>query len=208
MTLLTLRLAALSVLTVVSVCVSQMQAFSADPDVTKVIEQIRKERRWKELVTEPTPEFLEAASKHFTEWGEVLARLSAEQRHDEADQIVTELLELRKFWGNKIFPPEKFDAFVRDTFYVKGAKVIGFQFFEPVEFYKGDPALLKFYRFSVYDKDKVVMRYYLERSEMIEPYFVLGRMTPENSHKQVQPYGSKMPSYWTLRADTIADLSK
>jgi hypothetical protein len=176
--------------------------------VQAVLKEIAGARSWKTKVSQPTPEFLEAVAPQFEHWRGVLTSLSAAAQHDEADRICAAIVELRDHWGTAIFPSDKFNAFGRDRFEMGAFRVDAAQFFEPMSFHVGDDSIKKLLRFSVYQGEQVVKRYYLERSQMTDqPYYVLGRSdVATGKHQQVQPYGAQAPSYWTLKERMIADL--
>ena len=66
---------------------------------------------------------------------------------------------------------------------------------------------MKLYRFSVYDllRNEVILRYYLERSNVTQLYHVLC-FTCENYRGQVHPYGTESPSYWEVRQHMLQDV--
>ncbi len=75
-----------------------------------------------------------------------------------------------------IFPLATYDAFIRDSFTIDGLRIDAAEFFEPVPFYAGDNSIMKLYRFSVYNGDEVVTRYYLEESKFTaSPFYVSGK---------------------------------
>ena len=68
--------------------------------------------------------------------------------------------------------------------------------------------MMKLFRFSVYDlnKNEVVFRYFLERSNVLGVYYVLGFVTT-NMRGQIHPYGDTCPKYWDLRKHMLSDVS-
>jgi hypothetical protein len=181
----------------------------APGEVARVAAEIEGERRWQAIVTEPTRPFLDAVGPRFDEWADVLARLSAAGQRDEADRLCAAIVGLRGHWGPALFPVDRYNAFVRDRFWVGGWRVEAAQFFEPVRFYPDDDRIVKLHRLSVYERDRVVRRYFLERSAQDGvPYHVLGRTdVATNAHQQVQPYGAAEPPYWAVMERTVADLT-
>ena len=67
---------------------------------------------------------------------------------------------------------------------------------------------MKLYRFSVYDVEKndVILRYFLERSNITQFYHVLCFMD-SNCHGQVKPFGTEPPPYWEVRQSMLNDLN-
>ena len=184
-------------------------------DLQKAIHDAYK---WKDEFSYPSKEFLAEMDKLFMDCQVHLTDLSSRSNvkvQKEADALVEELIALRNHWGPRLLPNSVCNAFVRERIYLN----LGFQryridcaqFFEPVPFYhqsSNNPGeLMKLYRFSVYDlsRDEVIIRYFLERSYIIQLYHVLCYVHG-NQRGQVQPYGSECPTYWELRTQMINDL--
>lgn len=137
----------------------------------------------------------------------------------EADMIVQEMITVRNHWGAGLLPNSICNAFVRERIPMTlGTNARQFridcaQFFEPVPFYGTQQQavnpgeLMKLYRFSVYDlsRNEVVLRYYLERSNVTQLYHVLC-FTCESYRGQVHPYGTEQPSYWDIRHKMLEDV--
>jgi len=134
----------------------------------------------------------------------------------EADSIVMEMVTVRNRWGTRLLPNSICNAFVREriphTVDRRQFRIDCAQFFEPVPFYGSQQTdnpgeLMKMYRFSVYDltRNEVVLRYYLERSNVTQLYHVLC-FTCDNYRGQVIPYGSECPSYWEVRRHMMEDV--
>lgn len=133
--------------------------------------------------------------------------------------IVQEMITVRNHWGPDLLPNSICNAFVRERIPMtlgsneRQFRIDCAQFFEPVPFYgsqqqQGNPGeLMKLYRFSVYDltRNEVVLRYYLERSNVTQLYHVLC-FTCESYRGQVHPYGSEQPSYWDIRQRMLDDV--
>ncbi|HZP67631.1 MAG TPA: hypothetical protein VFB32_15115 [Rudaea sp.] len=148
----------------------------------------------------------------FIRWTKLLTELSRSGQHEAADRICAAIVELHdRLPQDKVIAPSHTaaNAFVRDRFRVGERHVDAAQFFAPEPYYPNDPSLTKLFRFSVYEGDKVVLRYYLEHSRFgDDDYYVLGKADPATrAHYQVQPYGAKAPSYWTLLDRVLADMS-
>lgn len=174
--------------------------------VDAVLAEIKHEETWRERVDSPTPEFRDAVVQNFSRWQELLTRLSEERRHDEADRIVGALIALRAAWGDKLVPLDRYDAFIRDRFLVGVRQIDAAQFFAPTPLYAGDRNNVKLLRFSVYEGDRVVARYYLEQNDADGKVNVLTYKSIDGKHRQVQPYGATSPSYWELKRRVISDL--
>lgn len=181
---------------------------------------IRDAYRFKDDFDRPTKSFLERMDKLFMDCQVFLTELSSRdsvQSRGEADAVVEELTALRNHWGTQLLPLSVCNAFVRERIYLNIGmtkyRIDCAQFFEPVPFYTnasqsqnvGD--LMKLYRFSVYDlsRNDIILRYYLERSNVIQLYHVLC-YTMGGHRGQVAPFGTECPSYWDLRKHMINDL--
>ena len=186
----------------------------------EVLVSLKKAYSWKDRFNQPCQDFLALMDRLYMECQLHLTALSSRGDVDsrrEADAIVNEMIVLRNHWGSKLLPNSICNAFVRERIpQTLGMEQRQFridcaQFFEPVAFYgnqQGNPGeLMKLFRFSVYDvtKNEVVLRYYLERSNVTQLYHVLC-FTCENYRGQVQPYGSEVPSYWEIRQHMMEDV--
>jgi len=176
---------------------------------------------WRDKFDHPSQDFLSLMDRLYMECQLHLTALSSRGDMDarrEADAIVCKMISLRNHWGPRLLPNSICNAFVRERIpIVLGENQQHFridcaQFFEPVPFYgsqhQDNPGeLMKLYRFSVYDvaKNQVVLRYYLERSNVTQLYHVLC-FTCESCRGQVHPYGSECPSYWEIRQHMMADV--
>lgn len=178
--------------------------------------------KWREKFDHPSQDFLALMDRLYMECQLHLTSLSSRGDMDskrEVDAIVSEMISLRNHWGPRLLPNSICNAFVRERIpLVLGENQRQFridcaQFFEPVPFYgsqhqASNPGeLMKLYRFSVYDvsKNEVVLRYYLERSNVTQLYHVLC-FTCESCRGQVHPYGSECPSYWEIRQHMTKDV--
>ena len=186
-----------------------------------VMKQLSKAYRWRDQFEEPSPEFLALMDRLYMECQLHLTALSSRgdlESRREADTIVSEMVSLRNYWGPQLLPSSTCNAFVRERIPLTlGADQRQFridcaQFFEPVPFYGNQQSscpgeLMKLYRFSVYNvtTNEVVLRYYLERSNITQLYHVLCFMD-ENCHGQVKPYGTEPPSYWEVRQSMLEDV--
>ena len=180
-------------------------------------EKLKEAYRWKERFQQPTQDFLGLMDHIFMECQIYLTLLStkdtAESRR-EADALVDEMVAVRNHWGTKLLPVTICNAFVREriplTLGLQQYRIDCAQFFEPIPFYvsqeQGKGELMKLYRFSVYDltKNEVVLRYYLERSNVVKLYHVLCYSLGKQ-RGQVYPYGSECPSYWEIRKHMLSD---
>lgn len=186
----------------------------------EVLGNIKQAYQWRDNFEQTSPEFLGLMDRLFMECQLHLTALSSRGDPDsrkEADALVNEMVSLRNHWGPKLLPKSVCNAFVRERIPLtlgvdqRHFRIDCAQFFEPVPFYgnqQGNPGeLMKMYRFSVYDiaKNEVVLRYYLERSNVIQLYHVLC-FTCENVRGQVHPYGAEIPSYWEIRQRMLEDV--
>ncbi len=186
-----------------------------------VMENLRKAYEWHSMFDSPTQEFLSLMDHLYMECQVHLSSLSSKDDQEsraEADIIVQEMVAVRNRWGTKLLPSSICNAFVRERIphIVDGRqfRIDCAQFFEPVSFYGSQQTdnpgeLMKLYRFSVYDlsRNEVILRYYLERSNVTQVYHVLC-FTCDNYRGQVYPYGSEIPSYWEVRNHMIQDVKQ
>ena len=180
-------------------------------------EKLKEAYKWKGRYEQPTQEFLGLMDHIFMECQVYLTVLSTKdtpQTRREADALVEEMIAVRNHWGTKLLPVTICNAFVREriplTLGLQQYRIDCAQFFEPIPFYTSQDQstgeLMKLYRFSVYDltKNEVVLRYYLERSNVVKLYHVLC-YTVGKQRGQVHPYGSECPSYWEIRKHMLGD---
>ena len=179
---------------------------------------IKEAYKWKERFTSPDKEFLKEMDKLFMDCQVHLSDISAQSTpaaRKEADSLVDEMIALRNHWGTKLLPTSICNAFIRERIYIDLGfhhyRIDSAQFFEPVPFYsqssQNTGELMKLFRFSVYDlsREEVVIRYFLERSNVIQLYHVLC-YTLNGQRGQIHPYGAECPTYWDLRTHMINDL--
>ena len=187
----------------------------------EVMEELKKGYRWKEKFDHPSQEFLALMDRLYMECQLHLTALASRgdvESKREADAIVSEMVALRNYWGPGLLPNSTCNAFVRERIPLtlgveqRQFRIDCAQFFEPVPFYGNQQTscpgeLMKLYRFSVYNvaRNEVVLRYYLERSNVIQMYHVLC-FTCENYRGQVKPYGTEPPSYWEVRQNMLEDV--
>ncbi len=182
---------------------------------------INQAYKLKERFSEPSKEFLREMDKLFMDVQIYLTELSARQNshpsQKEADALVDELIALRNHWGLGLLPSNVCNAFVRERIQLTVSdvhyRIDCAQFFEPVPFYSSptntpnSSELMKIYRFSVYEmsRNEVVIRYYLERSNVVQFYHVLC-FSWGSERGQVHPFGFECPSYWDIRNQMIKDI--
>ena len=187
----------------------------------EMMAELQKAYRWREKFSHPTREFLALMDRLYMECQLHLTALASRgdaESTREADAIVNEMVTLRNYWGPQLLPSSTCNAFVRERIpLILGVEQWQFridcaQFFEPVPFYGNQQTstsgeLMKLYRFSVYNvsQNEVVLRYYLERSNVTQFYHVLCFMD-DSCHGQVKPYGTEAPSYWEVRRSMLEDL--
>lgn len=183
-----------------------------------LLQQLTSAYEWKERYTYSCQEFLALMDKLFMECQMHLSALSSHvdtESRKEVDALVREMIVLRKHWGPQLLPNSVCNAFVRERIPLslgtdkQQFRIDCAQFFEPVPFYgtPGDSGgLMKLFRFSVYDlsKNVVVLRYYLEQSNIEQLYHVLCYVH-DSQRGQVHPY-TELPSYWELRQHMLDDI--
>ncbi|XP_064395045.1 uncharacterized protein LOC135342280 [Halichondria panicea] len=186
-----------------------------------VMENLRKAYEWHSKFDSPSQEFLSLMDRLYMECQVHLSSLSSKgdaESRIEADVIVQEMIAVRNRWGTKLLPNSICNAFVREriphTVDGRDFRIDCAQFFEPVPFYGSQQTdnpgeLMKLYRFSVYDlsRNEVLLRYYLERSNVTQLYHVLC-FTCDNYRGQVYAYGSEVPSYWEVRNHMVQDVKQ
>lgn len=182
-----------------------------------LVEEIKHASKLKNRFNEPKEEFLREMDKLFTDVQLHLTDLSGSTtiNHQEADALVEEVIALRNHWGTNLLPNSVCNAFIRERIHITvnntRYRIDCAQFFEPVPYYAtpvpSSGELMKLYRFSVYEsnRNEVVLRYYLERSNVIQLYHVLC-YSCGNDRGQVFPYGLHCPSYWVLRENMVRDV--
>lgn len=189
------------------------------PRGKEVMNHLSRAYEWRTRFDSPSQEFLSLMDRLYMECQVHLSNLSSKgdpESKSEADAIVQEMVTVRNGWGTKLLPNHICNAFVREriphTVDSRQFRIDCAQFFEPVPFYGAQQTdnpgeLMKLYRFSVYDltRNEVVLRYYLERSNVTQLYHVLC-FTCDNYRGQVYPYGSEVPSYWEVRHHMLEDL--
>jgi hypothetical protein len=178
---------------------------------------IKQAYKWKNRYDSPNKDFLLEMDKLFMDCQVHLSDISSQSNsisRREADALVEELIALRNHWGPTLLPLSVCNAFVRERIFLniglKHYRIDCAQFFEPIPFYnqyQNTGELMKLYRFSVYDLQysEVIIRYFLERSNVIHMYHVLC-FTIDGQRGQVHPYGVECPTYWDLRSHMISDL--
>lgn len=189
----------------------------------EMIVNLRRAYDWKTEFSSPTQQFLSLMDRLYMECQQHLTSLSSQgdiNCRREADVIVNEMINVRNHWGPKLLPSTICNAFVRERIDLtlgteqRRFRIDCAQFFEPVPFYSSSNSqstnvgeLMKLFRFSVYDlsRNEVILRYYLERSNVSQLYHVLC-FTCENYRGQVHPYGTESPSYWEVRHHMLEDV--
>ena len=185
---------------------------------------LKKSFEWKDKFDHPSQEFLALMDRLYMECQLHLTALSSRgsvEFRREADMIVQEMITVRNHWGVELLPNSICNAFVREripitlgtTAQPRQFRIDCAQFFEPVPFYGNQQAeiageLMKLFRFSVYDLklNKIILRYYLERSNITQLDHVLCFVC-ENCRGQVYPYGTEQPSYWDIRQKMLEDVN-
>lgn len=185
----------------------------------KLQEEIKEAYKWKDMFPTTNQEFMTLMSQLFIKCQEhttALSSLSTQEAQEEADAIVDELIAVRNHWGPNLFPP-RINALARESMTLslggKDYRIDSAQYFEPVPYYEGGGnapgELMKLFRFSVYDlsTNEIILRYFLERSNIMKLYHVLCFALPD-CRGQIQPYGEVCPSYWQMRRDVIENMNR
>lgn len=194
-------------------------ALNMTPEGQDLLKSFKEAYKWKDAQQQPSLEFSHQTNLLFAECETHFSKLSSEgtkAAKEECDILVNELLALREHWGPSLLPLSMRNAFIRERITItlgdRGHqfKIDCIQFFEPIVFYGNAPGkkedLVKLYVFVVNDAetDNVIIRYYLERSFLFEYYHVLCYFKGDN-RGQLKPYGTKCPSYWTIREHMYQD---
>ena len=175
-------------------------------EVRRTLEQISEARAWRERISEPTEPFINEVSERFDDWAGVLAQLSSSGQRGEADQICDAIVALRAHWGPRRFPPERYDSFLRDRFWLGGRRIEGAQFFEPVR-WEGALAL---FRWSEWSEDSVLRRYHLlrRRRDGRLTYVLLATDVESGEDRRLRRWDETSPGYWVPMAEVMADLTE
>lgn len=139
---------------------------------------------------------------------DVTSKLSQSGRSFEADKIVTGILNLRDNLGGNLFDLANIYAFAREKIEFGKYHITVGQYFRPVMLSDDEDNVLKLFFFRVTEAEtgEVIYRYYLEHCSFIDDeYFALG-LGKDQSHTQIDIYGSSCPSYWLVRSDVLRDL--
>ena len=187
--------------------------YASDKDIKtrkgqEILTKLCRAYRWKNDIEEPSQEFLALVSRLYMECQLHLTALASRgdvESKREADAIVNEMLALRNYWGPGLLPNSTCNAFVRERIPLtlgveqRQFRIECTQYFEPVpvsSLETGNPnEPLKLYRFTVYEHDRCVLRYYLHRFKATAIHHVL----LENKSRQIHSYGPEVPSYWDIR---------
>ena len=143
---------------------------------------------------------------------------NTEELQKEADAIVNELISLCNHWGPSLFP-SNMTALARERIFLtigfKQYRIDSAQYFEPIPYYASDAGnnpgeLMKLYRFSVYDlsTEEIIMRYFLERSNLVQLYHALCFADPSGSRGQLVPYGVLCPTYCELKTQVVSHVTQ
>ncbi|MCL6269363.1 hypothetical protein M3P05_05310 [Sansalvadorimonas sp. 2012CJ34-2] len=209
---------------------SEIQTNSASPTVKtsrgkQLLREIKAAEDWKyeNSDSEATEEFLKSMDQLFGDCQMYMTSLSSPYQQGqkipdevakECDALSSQLVQLRNHWGQELLPNTTCNSFVREkaslNYQDKQYEVHCAQFFEPTPFYPGRDSVgefMKLHRFSVYIQESIVCRYFLERSNAIEPYHVLCKYSG-HERCQVMPFGEKEPSFWDVRQAMINDMSR
>lgn len=187
----------------------------------KILGDIKDAYKWKDKYQSTCQELLDEIDHLFFKSQQHMTKLSSlgtKEAQKEVDAIVEELINLRNHLGPALFPPNM-TALARESIELtlggKEYRIDTAQYFEPIPYYSGDNSgenfgeLMKLYRFSVYNlsDNSIILRYFLERSNVLQLYHVLCFTTAE-IHGQLKPYGTECPDYWDQREQVLLDMKR
>ncbi|XP_031561555.1 uncharacterized protein LOC116297473 [Actinia tenebrosa] len=140
-----------------------------------------------------------------------MTALATEKKYSQVEEIVQAIIKLASQWGEEFLASLDLDSFIREviTIEVKGIEYtinVG-EYFKARPFYSRDNRLVIFYFFLVSEsisKNKI-MSYYLECSNIIQRFFVLG-LSVSGSHLRVCSFDRCCPSYWVVREAVLQDM--
>ena len=187
--------------------------YASDKDIKtrkgqEILTKLCRAYRWKNDIEDTSQEFLAQMDRLYMECQLHLTALASRgdvESKREADVIVNEMVALRNHWGPGLLPNSTCNAFVREKIHLtlgveqRQFRIECTQYFEPVpvsSLETGNPnEPLKLYRFSVYEHERCVLRYYLHRFKATITHHVL----LESKSRQIHSYGPELPSYWDIR---------
>ena len=177
-----------------------------------VLLQIRNAVSWPEKFGSSHVEELKHVVRQLFETAALeMTTLATEKMYYKVEEIVHEIIRLASRWGEEVLASLDLKSFIREiiTIRVKGIEYtinVG-EFFKAQPFYPRDNRLDIFYFFHVTEttsKSKI-MSYYLECSNIIQRYFVLG-LSVSGSHLRVCSFDRCCPSYWVVRETVLQDM--
>lgn len=177
-----------------------------------ILIQIRNAVCWPEKFdSKHTPELKDLVRHLFESAAREMTALATEKKYSKVEEIVHAIIRLASRWGEELLDSLDLKAFIREviTLEVKGIEYtinVG-EYFKAKPFYARDNRLVIFYFFHVSEsisKNKI-MSYYLECSNIIQRYFVLG-LSVSGSHLRVCSFDRCCPSYWVVRETVLQDM--
>lgn len=140
-----------------------------------------------------------------------MTTLATEKKYSEVEEIVKAIIRLASQWGEELLASLDIKSFIREVIRinVKGIQYtinVG-EYFKAQPYYTRDNRLVVFYFFHVSESitKSRIMSYYLECSNIIQRYFVLG-LSVSGSHLRVCSFDRCCPSYWVVRETVLQDM--
>ena len=197
-------------------------------DVDEIINEILYERRWKydmKIEKVNLAEIEKSLHQGISRWTRLMVILSSSELFTDVERIADAIISLKAYL-NDLFSKvrhtrnhfflfktlrclfQKKISFTRDIFRVHNLAVSCVQYVEPMKFYPSSNFVYKHMAFLVFQDNKVILRYYLESTNIFESYYVLCSMSSDMLvHKQIKQYGNVKPKYSELKRMIILDIS-
>ena len=140
-----------------------------------------------------------------------MSRLAADNKCNEADEIVNVVLELVHVWGENVFQSLKMRFFSREEICVGRFLIKVGQYLRPEPLQENcDEGGEKLYCFIAYDTEleKYICTYHLEYRHYgeIRGFYIL-KLKSRRGKVQIAAYGESCPTYWRIRLDVLRDFS-
>lgn len=190
---------------------SLAESTQVENDDEDILVQINHAVHWPQQLSEQTTQLKHLIRGLFESSTKEMTRLSGEMKITEVEEIARALVRLTALWGNDFLSCFNIKSFIREviTLEVKGIEYLvqAGEFCKSEPFYGEDERLVKLYYFHVKDLSTKsrIMSYYLECSNVIQPYFMLG-LSVSGTHLSVESYDRSCPSYWVVREAVLRDM--
>lgn len=180
-------------------------------DNDDILAQINNAVHWPQRLSEQTTELKQLIRRLFESSTKEMTRLTEEMKYSQVEEIARALTRLTSLWDDEFVSYYNIKSFIREiiTLEVKGIEYLvqAGEFCKREPFYENDERLVKLYYFHIKDSTTKsrIMSYYLECSNIIQPYFSLG-LHVSGTHLGVESYDRTCPSYWIVREAVLRDM--